>query len=112
MKGEEPTDTKSFRAKDSFIMAKLYKKTIILLAGIAMNLLTARALFAVVFWAGIDPIRVIPENLTTVNNTSLIMPTLSHLHNQGYIEGVRQPGPVHVDMVITGSLADQAGIQS
>jgi len=42
LKGEDPKDEEDFKAKDSFIMAKVHKKIIILLAGITANLIIAR----------------------------------------------------------------------
>lgn len=42
LKGEDPSDTATFNAKDSFIKASFLSKTIILLAGVAINFLFAR----------------------------------------------------------------------
>jgi len=41
LKGEDPADTEDFNAPDSFISAKLYRKIIILLGGIFVNLVFA-----------------------------------------------------------------------
>ena len=62
MKGENPDDPGTFHAEDSFITAKLWKKLIILFAGVAVNFFVAWLFFSIAFMKGVTPINVIPEN--------------------------------------------------
>lgn len=82
LKGEDPKDEADFNAKDSFIKAKLGKKTIILIAGVCMNIITARVLFTAIFTMGTQPISVLPENALSSTQNSYLMPTVDFLWKQ------------------------------
>lgn len=87
LKGEDPNNEADFKAKDSFIKAKIRKKTIILLAGITMNLFLAWILFTAIFTMGTQPITVLPENAFSTNQNSYLMPTINFLSNEWFISG-------------------------
>lgn len=82
LKGEDPKDEADFKSSDSFIMAKLRKKIIILLAGVSMNFLVAWGIFTFIFTAGTQPISVLPENTIASETNSYLMPTITFLDQQ------------------------------
>jgi len=82
LKGEDPRDEEDFNAKNSFIKAKIGRKIIILLAGVGMNLLTARVLFTAIFTMGTQPISILPENALSSTQNSYLMPTVNFLRSQ------------------------------
>jgi len=112
MKGEDPKDEGDFNAKDSFIKAKLWRKILILLAGVGMNLIFARVLFTAIFTMGTQPISVLPENALTSHQNSYLMPTVNFLKDQGFISGELVSTPAKVARVSAGLLAQQMGIIS
>ena len=82
IKGENPHEPDTFTAADSFLKAKFRNKVVILLAGIAMNIVAARLIFTAGFRHGVRPIQVIPDNFIKGESTSLLMPTHSFLVEQ------------------------------
>lgn len=82
LKGEDPRNEQDFHAKDSFIKAKIWKKIIILLAGVTMNLILARVLFTAIFTMGTQPISILPENALSSHQNSYLMPTVKFLQSE------------------------------
>jgi len=112
MKGEDPKDPDEFKAIDSFITAKLWKKIIILVAGVGMNLLWARVLFTTVFVLGTEPITILPDNAIAGTSESLLMPTFDYLEELGFIEGETIKVPARILQVEPDELWEQIGLQS
>lgn len=112
LKGEDPNNQADFHAKDSFIKAKLRKKIIILVAGVAMNFLVAWMLFSFIFWQGTKPISLLPENALRGDSQSYLIPTFTFLEKEGFTSGSLSAIPAKVAEVSSGSLASTIGIQS
>jgi len=82
LKGENPDIQEDFHAKDSFIKAKIWKKIIILLAGITSNVILAWILFTVIFTAGTRPIVITSENSIQGKQMSYLFPTKTFLYQK------------------------------
>ena len=111
LKGEDPENPETFRAKDSFIKAKLWKKIIILLAGISMNAIAAWLIFTTIFTLGTKPIQIVPDNMVKGNIQSFLTPTKYFLYKQWLITGDIEKDVV-IEDIYADWLADHAGIQS
>lgn len=85
---------------------------IIILAGVAMNLLIAFVIFTGIFMAGIKPISILPETVHGVHPESYLTPSISFLEKEGLLSGEAKDGPVVVQEVVSGSAAELAGITS
>lgn len=111
LKGENPQDP-SFLAPDSFITAHIVKKIIILIAGVTVNALFAYLVFVYLFATGAKPLIVIPENMSSFTNTSFFINSTDRLATLWLISGDTKALPVHVEDIISGSLASTIGLQS
>ncbi len=111
LKGEDPTNHADFHAKDSFITAKLRKKIIILLAGVGMNFLVARALFSFIFWQWTKPISILPENAFRSDSQSYLIPTFSFLEKAWFTSGSLSALPAKVSEVLPQNIASDMGIK-
>lgn len=111
LKGEDPLDPGTFRAKDSFVMASFVSKTIILLAWVTVNFLFAWGVLTMLFWRGVSPLMIVPENSSTLEIKSYLTPTISFLQEKDMIKGLHVQ-PVRVGLVLTGGLWQQLGLQS
>lgn len=112
LKGENPQDPWTFLADDSFITATLWKKLVILFAGVVVNFFCAWLFFSIAFMQGIMPINIMPENSSAGETRSYLMPTLSFLKEQGLVSGEEQIEPAVIEWVSQWSLADQAWLQA
>lgn len=110
LKWEDPEDQETFKAKDSFVMASFFSKTIILFAGVTVNFLFAWLVFTWLFWRWLSPLMMIPENASNIHIDSYLTPTTSFLVEKGYIN--TPAVPVEVSSVVTGSIADSMGLLS
>lgn len=104
LKGENPQDP-SFLAPDSFITANIVKKIIILIAGVTVNAIFAYLVFVYLFTTGTRPLIVIPENMSSFDNTSFFINSTDRLASLWLISGDISPLPVQVDQIMSGSLA-------
>ncbi len=86
LKWDDPSDKEDFNARDSFMMAKLRKKTIILLAWVFMNLIIAWILFIIIFTKWTQPITILPNNAIKWNINSYLLPTYWFLEQEWYIK--------------------------
>jgi len=111
LKGEDPSDPATFKAKDSFIKAKLWKKIIILLAGISMNTIAAWLIFTTIFTLGTKPIQIVPDNMVKWNIESFLTPTKYFLYEKWLITGDLEK-EVIIEDTLSGGLASKAWIQS
>lgn len=112
LKGEDPKDEADFNAKDSFIKAKINKKILILVSGVGMNLILARALFTSIFTMGTQPISVLPENAFSSNENSYLMPTVDFLRKEGFISGELVSAPAKIEKISEGMLGSKMGLLS
>jgi len=85
LKWEDPSDPWTFKAKDSFIMASFRAKTVILFAWVTVNFLFAWFVFTMLFWRGLSPLMIVPENASTATIQSYLTPTTSFLVEKWYI---------------------------
>lgn len=97
LKWEDPKDTEDFNAKDSFIKAKMWKKIIILLAGVWMNFVVARVAFSTIFYLWTIPVSILPENAIATKSHSYLMPTFDFLQKQGFISWNLLPLPAKIE---------------
>lgn len=110
LKGEDPSDPKTFKAKDSFITASFLSKTIILLAGVAVNFLFARWVLTFLFTRGMSPLMIIPENASTSTVKSYLTPTMSFLIEKGLVDDVQFQNVV-IEQIMPDSIAAWLGMQ-
>lgn len=110
LKGENPEDAEEFLAADSLITAPLWRKIVILLAGIFMNFLTTYLIFVVVFAVGVKPIQILPDAVAPEWHMSRILPTISSLPQLWYVNEELMNAPVLVDQVASDSAAADLGI--
>lgn len=112
LKGEDPKEEQDFNAKDSFIKAKMWKKILILISGVGMNLILARVLFTAIFTMGTQPISVLPENALSSHENSYLMPTVNFLRNEGFISGDLVSTPAKIERVAANLLGQKMGLLS
>lgn len=116
LKGEDPDNTEEFHAKDSFIKAKIWKKIIILLAGVTSNVVLAWILFTTIFTAGTRPIVMVSENSIQGKYTSYLFPTKTFLYQKGYItDAVKkqiEKMPVSIEALDLSWVASALGIKT
>lgn len=112
LKGEDPTEEEDFRADDSFVRATLRRKLIILLAGIFVNLIFAFVALTTIFSVGLEPdsLLVTPSNYRDIHLETFMAPSYRFLDQEGFLSG--EPWQVFVSWVLSGGLADQAGLLS
>jgi membrane-associated protease RseP (regulator of RpoE activity) len=60
----------------------MWKKILILISGVGMNLVLARVLFTAIFTMGTQPISVLPENALSSTQNSYLMPTVNFLRKE------------------------------
>lgn len=111
LKGEDPNDEWTFKAKDSFVMASFRSKTIILLAGVTVNFLFARFMLTFLFWRWISPLSIAPENASIREIKSYLTPTVTFLMDRGYLQqdGI---GKVVINQLIPWWLGEKIGLLS
>lgn len=110
LKGEDPSDPETFKAKDSFITASFLSKTLILLAWVTVNFLFAWGVLTFLFTRGMSPLMILPDNATDSTVHSYLTPTVSFLMERWLIdEWVIQE--VVVQEVLPDSIASTIGIQ-
>lgn len=112
LKWENPDDTETFHAKDSFITQNLFKKVLILVWWVAVNLLFAWLFFTAAFWKWIEPISIVPESMLSIDPESYMMPTQDFLDRQWLLSGDVQHWPIKVQQVLPDSIAEDVGIMS
>lgn len=111
LKWEDSTDETENKDIDSFWKAKLWKKLIIILAGVTMNFLTAWVLFTIAFTIGMSPMAVLPDDFKGLYSESYVTPSVSFLQQQGLMSGSSEAAEVQVNQVISWSLAENIGLQ-
>ncbi len=112
LKGEDGTDTKENRDSDSFVKAKLWKKLIIISAGVIMNFFVAWIIFSSLFLIGTKPMSVLPDDFQGIYSESYLMPSLSFLKNEGFLSGDLKDSGIVVEEVLSWSIAEKIGLKS
>lgn len=112
LKGEDPKDEGTFKAKDSFIMATFIKKAIILLGGVTMNFIAAYLIFAFGFWHGSKPITVLPSNAMVESVHTKFITTYDQLIAHNLISGDISEQTVSIKEVAPDSLASKAWLKA
>jgi len=112
LKGEDPDDEADFLADDSLITASLWRKIVILLAGIFMNFLTTYIIFVIVFAVGVKPIQILPDAVAPQWHMSRLLPTISSLPALGYISDAIVNEPVLIEQIMDDSPAQSLGLVS
>lgn len=107
LKGEDGSDPNEADAPDAFQNAKLYKKLIIILAGVAMNILVAFLIFTTLFTIGIKPISILPERIHGIYPQSYLTPSMSFLEQEWLVKGKLEDGPAVIENILVGGIADQ-----
>lgn len=110
LKWEDPSDVWTFKAKDSFVMASFWAKTLILFAWVTVNFLFAWFMFTMLFWRWISPLMIVPENASVSTIQSYLTPTTTFLVEKGYI--TTPAVPLEVQNVLSGWLADAIWLSS
>lgn len=111
LKGEDPHDPGTFHAADSFITANVWKKLIILFAGVAVNFFAAWLFFSIAFLKWVTPINIIPDNAFAGESTSYLMPTYSFLKQEGLLIGDVEEQTATIASLDEQGLASKAGIR-
>lgn len=109
LKGEEGP-SKEGKDEDSFYGAKLYKKLIIVVAGVVMNLLTAFVIFSVIFTLGMRPISIVPDTVAGISVQSYLTPSVSFLEKEWFISENEKNQPLVIEWILSWSLAEQLGL--
>lgn len=112
LKGEDGTDAKENRDSDSFVKAKLWKKLIIISAGVIMNFFVAWIIFSSLFLIGTKPMSVLPDDFQGIYSESYLMPSLSFLKNEGFLSGDLKDSGIVVEEVLSWSIAEKIGLKS
>ena len=108
LKWENPEDESEFLASDSLITAPLWRKIVILLAGIMMNFITTYLIFVTVFMLGVQPIQISPD---TSHNSSYLSPSVDSLYEKWYIDTDIVTQSAIISDILSGSWADQQKLQ-
>lgn len=112
LKWEDWENSEENKDPDSFVKAKLWKKLIIVLAGITMNFITAWVLFTISFSIGMQPMSVLPDGYLWIYSESYITPSLSFLEKEGFISWNIIEWNIIVSQVVEGWIAESFWLQS
>lgn len=111
-KGENGKDAGTYADHDSFMKASVASKLIILVAGVVMNLITARLLFVLCFVIWVKPLSLLPDNMTSVSVRSYLMPTYDVAVSEWLISGDVTQAAATIEQVLSGGLASTMGLRS
>lgn len=111
LKGEDSTEGDGDDV-DAFQNAKLWKKLLIIVAGVVMNILVAFFIFTTIFTIGIKPMSILPDEIHGVKPESFLTPSMAFLQKEGLLSGELEDGPVILESVIPQSIAEQWGLNS
>lgn len=100
LKGEDSSEEDS-DDQDTFIAAKLWKKLMIIVAGVVMNLITAFVIFSVIFTIGVRPISIVPNEIAGIKPESFLTPSIDFLTKEGLLTENEQKKPLIVDGIIS-----------
>jgi len=100
LKGEDSSEEDS-DDQDTFMAAKLWKKLMIIVAGVVMNLITAFVIFSVIFTIGVRPISIVPNEIAGIKPESFLTPSIDFLTKEGLLTENEQKKPLIVDGIIS-----------
>ncbi len=107
MFGDNPSDEASYTENGAYHKATRRQKIIILIAGIVMNVLTARVIFTVLFAIGTKPLSIVPDS---VQSQSYLMPSKSYTEEYGLFT-TNTKTPARITDTATGSRAAAQNIE-
>lgn len=81
--------------------AKLWKKLMIIVAGVVMNLITAFVIFTVIFSIGVKPISIVPDEIAGIKAESFLTPSVSFLTKEGILTQEDQNKPLIVQGILS-----------
>lgn len=111
LKWEDPTH-EEFLEKDSFIMARLAHKILILLWWVIMNFAFAWLAFVVVFLVWVKPIQLLPDNYLQKDIKSMLLPTYSFARNEWLLSWDDSQIPARITDVFSGELWQKIWLMS
>ncbi len=83
LKGEDSSE-EDCEDKDTFMAAKLWKKLMIIVAGVVMNLITAFVIFTAIFTIGVRPISIVPNEVAGIKAESFLTPSVDFLTKKDF----------------------------
>ncbi len=108
LKWEDPENEEEFLASDSLITASLWRKIVILLAGITMNFIATYLIFVVVFMVGVQPIQISTD---TSHNISYLSPSIDTLYEKWYTDTNIVTQSAIISEILSDSWAAKQGLQ-
>ena len=96
LKGEDSSEEDS-DDQDTFMAAKLWKKLMIIVAGVVMNLITAFVIFTVIFTIGVRPISIVPNEIAGIKAESFLTPSIDFLTKEGLLTENEQKKPLIIE---------------
>jgi membrane-associated protease RseP (regulator of RpoE activity) len=111
LKWEDPTH-EEFLEKDSFIMARLRHKILILLWWVIMNFIFAWIALVIVFFIWVKPIQLLPDNYLQKDIKSLLIPTYSYARTMWLLSWDDSQIPARITQVMSGELWQKTGLMS
>lgn len=96
LKGEDSSE-EDCEDKDTFMAAKLWKKLMIIVAGVVMNLITAFVIFTVIFTIGVRPISIVPNEVAGIKAESFLTPSIDFLTKEGLLTENEQKKPLIIE---------------
>ena len=106
LKGEDGNEEES-QDSDTFMAAKLWKKLMIIVAGVVMNLLTAFVIFTTIFSIGVKPISIVPDEISGIKAESFLTPSVSFLTKEGLLSENDKNKPLIIEGILSWSLAER-----
>lgn len=77
-----------------------------------MNFFIAWGVFSLLFWIGTKPISVLPDDPKMLYSESYLMPSMSFLKAEGFLQGELKDAEVIIEEILPGGLAEQLGLQT
>lgn len=96
LKGEDVNGEES-QDSDTFMAAKLWKKLMIIVAGVVMNLITAFVIFTAIFTIGVRPISIVPNEVAGIKAESFLTPSVDFLTKEGLLTENEQKKPLIIE---------------
>lgn len=112
LKGEDPKNPDDFNAPDSFMSASFVSKTIVLLAGIIVNIFFWWLALTIVFFVWSTPLFVLPDNAMPSHVHSYVYPSIGMLRDEWRITGEVETPWALIREVLSGGLAASGGLMS
>ncbi len=108
LKWESPDNPNEFLAKDSFITQNIWKKSLILVWWVLMNLIFAYILFVIAFIKWVSPLWIYPYG----HSESILIPSADYIKEKWWLNPVRNKLNPQVYYVLSWSVADKIWIKT